>query len=396
MNKPELLEEQPDFSLVLGGLLFRFYRKVYLSGDELELARRRVLVIAGVTWLPLLLLSMIGGHAMRGTLNVPFFYDIEAHVRFLVALPALIIAEVVVHSRIKPAVKRFVERHLIVAEDMPKFEAAIDSATRLRNSVIVEITLLVLVYTLGLWLWWNQIATGAASWYAMPDGTRLQLTLAGYWYAFVSIPIFQFILLRWYMRFFIWFQFLWRVSRIKLNLIATHPDRAAGIGFLGQSIYSFVPILFAQGTMLSGLIASRVLHDGQNLMSFKTEAVGFVGFFVLFILSPLVLFAPQLARAKREGLSDYGALASIYVRVFEKKWIHGGASKDEELIGSADIQSLADLGNSFGIIQEMHLVPFDLKDVGRLAAVTAAPLLPLGLMIFSLEELLTRLIKILF
>lgn len=396
MIKPEIVDEHPDFSLVLGGPLFQFYKRVRLSGDELELARRRVLVIAGVAWLPLLLLSMIGGYALGGSLKVPFLYDIEAHARFLVALPALIIAELIVHSRIRPVVKRFVERRLIVAEDMPKFHAAIDSAMRVRNSIIVEVTLLILVYTLGIWLWRSQIATGAASWYAMHEGTQFHLTLAGYWYAFVSIPIFQFILLRWYIRLFIWFQFLWRVSRLNLSLIATHPDRAAGLGFLGQSAYAFGPILFAQGTMLSGLIASRVLHEGQNLMAFKKEAGGFVGFFILFILSPLVLFASQLARAKRKGLGDYGALASLYVTGFQKKWIQGGAPKDEELIGSADIQSLADLGNSFEVVQKMRMVPFSLKDVARLAAVTAAPLLPLGLMIFSVEELVARLIKILF
>jgi hypothetical protein len=292
-------------------------------------------------------------------------------------------------------VKSFIARRIIVPEDMPKFDEAIDSAMRVRNSVTVEIALLILVYTLGLWIWRSNIATGAASWYAIPDGTNLRLTFAGYWYAFVSIPIFQFILLRWYFRFFLWFQFLWRVSRLNLSLIATHPDRAAGLGFLGASTYAFGPILFAQGTLLAGLIASRVLYEGQNLMVFKMEAAGFVAFFVVVILIPLVLFAPCLANAKRRGLRDYGRLGSRYVQGFDEKWIKGGAPKEEELIGSGDIQSLADLGNSFMVVQEMRLVPFGVKDVARLAAATAAPLIPLALTVVSLEELVRRLIKIL-
>lgn len=396
MNKPEILDEHPDFSLVLGGPLFQFYRRAHLSGDALELAHRRVVVIAVVAWLPLLVLSVIGGHALGDTIKVPFLYDIEAHVRFLIALPILVGAELIVHSRIRPAVKRFVERGIIVPEDMPRFYAAIDSAMRVRNSVIVEVALLILVYTLGLWVWRSQIATGTASWYAMPEGSQLHLTLAGYWYAFVSIPIFQFILLRWYLRFFIWFKFLWRVSRLNLRLIATHPDRAAGIAFLGHISYAFGPILFAQGALLAGLIATRVLYEGQSLMAFKTEAGGLVAFFMLFILSPLLVFTPHLAHAKRQGLRDYGRLASRYVQGFEGKWVDGDAPQGEELIGSADIQSLADLGNSYEVIQEMRVVPFGLKDVARLAAATAAPLLPLALTIFSLEELVTRLIRILF
>jgi hypothetical protein len=396
MTKPAILEEHPDFSLVLGGPLFQLYRRAHLSGDALELARRRVVVIASIAWLPLLLLSLIGGHALGGGIKIPFLYDIEAHVRFLIALPILVAAELVVHSRIQPAVKRFLERGIIVPEDMPRFYAAIDSGMRLRNSVTVEIALLILVYTLGFWVWRSQIAAGTASWYAMPEGSQLHLTLAGYWYVFVSIPIFQFILLRWYLRFFIWFQFLWRVSRLNLRLIATHPDRAAGIGFLGHISYAFAPILFAQGALLAGLIASRVWYEGQDLPAFKMEAAGLVAFLILFILSPLCVFTPHLARAKRQGLRDYGRLASRYVQGFEVKWIDGGASSEEELLGSGDIQSLAELGNSFAVVQETRLVPFGLKDVARLAAATAAPLLPLMLTIVSPAELVGHLIKILF
>jgi hypothetical protein len=204
---------------------------------------------------------------------------------------------------------------------------------RLRNSLVVEVALLILVYTFGLWVWRSQIATGITSWYATSEGSQWHLTPAGYWYAFVSIPIFQFILLRWYLRLFIWFKFLWQVSQLNLRLIATHPDRTAGLGFLGNISYAFAPILFAQGTLLAGLIANRVLYEGQSLTAFKMEAGGLVVFFVWFILSPLIAFTPHLARAKRQGLRDYGRLASRYVHRFEGKWIDGDA-QGEELLGS--------------------------------------------------------------
>lgn len=395
MAKPDILVAAPDFSLVLGGPLFQLYRRARLSGDALEFARRRVLVLALVAWLPLLLLSLIGGHALGGTIKIPFLYDIEAHVRFLIALPILIAAELTVHSRIRPAVKSFVERRIIVSEDMPKFHTAIGSAMRLGNSRIVELGILVLVYTLGLWVWRSQIATGIESWYATSEGSQWHLTLAGYWYAFVSIPLFQFILLRWYFRFFIWFQFLWRVSKLRLRLIATHPDRAAGLGFLGSSTYAFSPILFAQGALLAGLIANRVWFEGQELMVFKIEAGVLVAFFTLLVLSPLLVFTAHLSRAKRNGLRDYGRLASRYTQGFERKWIEEAKSSEEELLGSGDIQSLADLGNSFTVVQETRLMPFGFKDVVRLVFATVAPLLPLTLMVVSLEELVGRLIKIL-
>ena len=393
---PIVTEESPDFSLVLGGPVFQLFRRSHLSGNGLELVHRRILAITLFAWLPLLLLSMLGSHLLAHTVEVPFLHDIETHVKLLVALPVLIAAELMVHSRLRLVVKAFLARRIILQQDEPRFLAAIESAARLRNSVPVELGLLFLVFTLGHSLWRSETALSTATWYATPQSGHLQLTTAGYWYAFVSIPIFQFILLRWYLRFFVWFRFLWQLSRLNLHLIPTHPDRAGGLAFLGKSAYAFSPILFAQGALLAGLIASRVLYQGENLFSFKMQAAGFIGFFLVFVLGPLTMFTPQLARAKRKGLADYGLLANRYVEGFEQKWVRGDTTDADELLGSGDIQSLADLGNSYAAVKEMRPVPFDLQDIGRLAAVTAVPLLPLGLTVFSLEELVMRIVKILF
>jgi len=396
MAIPAALQEPPDFSLVLGGPIFQLFRRAHLSGDTLELLYRRIVVIVLLAWLPLLLLSMLGGHLLAGTAKLSFLQDIECQVRFLVALPVLIAAELIVHSRIRPVVKAFLTRRIVLQRDVPRFLTAIDSATRLRNSVPAELGLLVFVFTIGQWIWRSQLALGTSTWYAVPHGDHLQLTAAGYWYAFVSIPIFQFILLRWYVRFFIWFRFLWQVSRLNLHLVPTHPDRAGGLGFLGKSAYAFSPILFAQGALLAGMIASRVLYNGEPLFSFKMQAAGFISFFLMFILGPLIVFTPQMASAKRKGLAEYGLLANRYVDGFEQKWVVENAAEGDELLGTGDIQSLADLGNSYAAVKQMRAVPFGLEDMTRLAAATAAPLLPLGLTVFSPEELVMRVLKILF
>jgi len=394
--KPAILQEPPDFSLVLGGPLFQLFRRAGMGGDAVAGVIRRMLIISGIAWLPLLVLSLIARQAQGDAGGAPFLYDVEAHVRFLVALPILIAAELVVHRRMRPMVRRFEERGIVTPEEVPGFHRIIDAVMRVRNSVVAEIALLAVVYTLGLWVWRHQVAIETASWYAFDDGERLRLTLAGYWYVFVSVPLFQFILLRWYLRLFLWFWFLWRVSRLNLRLIATHPDKTAGLGFLGGSAYAFSPVLFAQGAVLAGLIASQIFFAGHGLLDFKVEIAGLVAFFVVIMLGPLAVFTPHLLQARRQGLADYGRLASRYTAEFEEKWVRGGAPAGEPLLGSADIQSLADLGNSYALIQDMRFVPFGWKDVTRLAAVTAAPLLPLGLTIFSLEELVARLFKIIF
>jgi hypothetical protein len=395
MNERAILQREPDFSLVLGGPLFRLFCRAHLSGSLLELPHRRILMITTVAWLPLLILSSLEGHAVRGV-TLPFLNDIETQIRFLIALPTLIAAELIVHIRLRPVVQTFVNRDIVIAKEMPQFHEAITSAIHWRDSIRLEFGLLIFVYAVGPWLWRSQIALGASTWYAMPESGHLRLTPPGYWIAFVSIPIFQFILLRWYLRLFIWFRFLWQASRLNLNIIPTHPDRAGGLAFLGVASYAFAPILFAQGAMLAGLIANRVLYAGESLLSFKMEAVGLIAVFMLAILGPLTVFTPILSRAKRKGFADYGLLASRYVEEFDHKWVKRRGSLSNDLLGSADIQSLADLGHSYAVIGEMRAVPFGMRDMMLLAAATAAPLVPLGLIIFSLEELLIRLVKVIF
>src|SRR5438270_1891234 len=388
------LDEKYDFSLVLGGPLFQLLRRAHLEGDQLQLVHRRVIFAALLAWLPLLLLSAFAPSSdSSGRLS--FLHDIEVHARFLLALPILIGAELIVHSRMRPVVRTFVKRGIIPIKDMPRFDRAVQSAIRLRNSAVFEIAPFVLVYSAGLWVWRSRVGVQTGTWYLMPGG-RWNLTPAGYWYVFVSIPILQFILLRWYVRLFIWFRFLWQVSRIDLHLVTTHPDRSAGMAFVGRSSYAFAPILFAQGCMLAGVVASRVLYRGEHLTSFKFQIGGFVVFFVFAILGPLLMFTPAMARAKRKGLGDYGLLAQKYVDEFEQKWVSGSPLPSQELLGAADIQSLADLGNSYGLVREMRSVPFSLNDISRLAAATAAPLVPLLLTILSPEELIMRLVKVVF
>jgi hypothetical protein len=375
--------EGEDFSLVLGGPLFQLLRKLRLEGGALEWLHRRVLASILFTWLPLLILA-----------HISFLQDIEVHARFLVALPILIGSELLVHSRIRTVVRRFLEYRIVLPQDIGRFHRAIESAKKIRNSIYVELALVAAVYTLGLWLWNGRNEVIASTWYTLPGG-RWRLTPAGYWYVFVSIPVFQFILLRWYMRLFIWFRFLWQVSRIELNLVPTHPDRCGGLSFVGKSSYVYGPILFAQGAILAGAVADRVLYRGETLPSLKVQIVGFIVFFVVAILGPLLMFTPQMARARRKGLGDYGLLAQRYVESFDQKWVHE-AHAPEEVLGTGDIQSLADLGNSYQVVREMRVVPFALQDATRLAVATALPLTPLLLTIFSFEELMVRIAKVVF
>src|SRR5207247_696515 len=174
----DVLREPGDFSLVLGGPLFQLLHRSHLSGDALELVRRRLITIPLLAWLPLLVLSTLEGQALGGSAAVPFLLDVEAHVRFLVALPLLIVAELVVHQRMRFVVRQFLERNLIPESALERFEATITAAFRLRNSVLAEVLLIVFVYVVGVLIVWRHYLTLAtATWYATPTAAGLQLSL---------------------------------------------------------------------------------------------------------------------------------------------------------------------------------------------------------------------------
>jgi hypothetical protein len=382
---------------VLGGPLFQLLRRAHLSGTALELLRQRILVISLLAWLPLLVLSLVEGHALRGSVAVPFLWDVDLHLRFLLALPLLIVAEVVVHQRIRFVPREFLERNLIPENTLRRFDAAIASAVRLRNSVLAELLLIAFVYIVGvLIIWRHYMVLATATWYATPAVEGSKLTFAGIWYGYLSLPLFQFVLLRWYFRLFIWTRFLWQVSRIELNLVPTHPDRVGGLGFLTRAVYAFIPLVVAHGALLAGLISNRIFYVGATLPEFKSQIAVLVVFILCVVLGPLLVFAPQLAQTKRTGDREYGTLAERYVREFDAKWVRGGAPADEPLVGNADIQSLADMANSFDVVRTMRLAPVTKQVIFQLVAATLAPVVPLVLTMMSLEELLKTLFGILF
>lgn len=391
-NNNDPLAEPEDFSLALGGPLYQLFMRTRLSGPALELLMRRIIVITAIAWLPLLVLASVQGH-LFGEVQVPFLFALDTQVRLLVALPLLIAAELFVHDWSRTLIRRFLDREIIAAEDLPRFNEIVASALRLRNSVTLEILLVVFAYA-GYWVALS-LTLDTSTWYGASVDGRLQVTPAGHWAAWISLPLFRFILLRWYFRLFIWYRLLWQVSRLPLRLNALHPDRAGGIGFLGQSVFGFAPLLLANTAFVAGVIGNRIWHAGVHLLDFKLELVGILIGLLLLVLVPLTFFSVQLTYAKRKGLLEYGNVASVYVRDFLDKWIKGRNPDAERLLGAGDIQSLADLGNSFAVAKEMRVMPFGKEEVISLAMILVVPLLPLLLTVIPLEKMIDGIFELL-
>jgi hypothetical protein len=391
------LAEPVDLPLVGGALFKAFLRRTRSSRDALGWTSRRVVITVLLAWVPLLLLSMAGGKMWRGGEGLSFLQDVETQVRLLVAIPLLILAEITVHRQVPPIVRCFVESGLVVDATRARFDAAVATTKRLLNSVRAELLLIVLVYAVGmLVIRRTRFVLDVDSWYGSVVDGQLQLTYAGWWGALVSMPIVQFLVLRWYYRFFVWARFLWQVSRIPLNLRPTHPDRTAGLHFVASMERAYRPVLLAIGVVLAGTMANRILYAGATFAQFKVELIGTVVLLVLVTLGPMLVFTPTLIGVRHQGIRAYSRLGQRYAREFERKWLGGERPADEPLLGSADFQSLADLRSGFEVVKHIRAVPFDLWNVITLAVVTLIPVAPLVLTTASVEDILDRLLKTLF
>jgi hypothetical protein len=385
-----------DFSLVLGGPFFRLLSWAHLSDDALMLVRRRIIVLALLAWLPLLILTAFEGHVLD-EVAVPFLMDMEAHIRFLVVLPLLVFAELAVHQRMHKVLQQFLERKLIPENAMVRFHNAIASASRLRNSMLAEVLLITFVYGVGILIVWRQyVALDTATWYATTSADGAKLSLAGMWYGFVSLPMFQFLLCRWYFRLFIWTRLLWQVSRIPLRLIPSHPDRVGGLGFLSMAANALIVLAFAHGALVAGNLANQIFFLGTTLPEYSAEVGVIVIFVQCIVLAPLLMFAPQLVAAKWKGILEYGALYAGQVRELDTRWLRGGAPVKDPLVGISEIQTLADIDGGFQVVQSMRMAPFTWRAVLLLAVATLAPIAPLLLTMMPLEELINKLFSILF
>src|SRR5439155_6434972 len=123
-----------DFSLVLGGPLYQLMTRGRLCDSGLGLVRRRMVAGALILWAPLVILALLQT-LLAGNLFPPLLKQVGVHLRFLVVVPLLIGAEIVVHARLRPLTEQFRTRGLLRPEQSGRFDKALAEALALRNSV---------------------------------------------------------------------------------------------------------------------------------------------------------------------------------------------------------------------------------------------------------------------
>jgi hypothetical protein len=392
------VDEAPDlvarpFLLMEGGPLFNIQRRVGLIRTNAPSLKKSALLAALLTWLPLLILSGMQGLAFGHSVPVSFVRDFSTYTRFLIAVPLLLLAENIIGPRIAETAAHFVTSGVVLEKDYQQFNNNVDRGLRARDSIPAEIGLAVLAYIISF-LAFRATPTHVSTWYRTISDSGGALTWAGFWLIGFCMPLYQFLILRWLWRLFLWFQFLGRVCKFNIQLFPTHPDGAAGLGFVGEAQRLFGIILFAFSLGSAGVLAKEIIYDKVPLTSFASSIASYAVIALIIIVGPLTIFTGILLRTKRIGLHQYGALATTYTGLFQKKWIQNQNPDREPLLGTGDIQSLADLGNSFGFVEKMKPLPIDPRTLIHLILATLLPLTPLLLTIMPAKDIAKMLLKI--
>jgi hypothetical protein len=389
----ESIPRNRAFLLMEGGPLYSIQRRVGLIKRNTPFTIRNAALVALLTWVPLLILSAMKGTAVGHTVPVPFLRDFSAYARFLLAIPLLLVAEIVLGPIIAEAAEHFITSGIIEERDFQRFDEAVESGLRSRDSVIVEVVIVLLAYVIAITAF-NVTAVHVSTWYAIRTGTGVSLTWAGWWLILACVPLFQFLVLRWLWRLFLWFQFLGRICKLDVQLFPTHPDQAGGVGFVGETQRFFGILLFAYSIAVTGVMADEIVYDKVPLTHFAPAIAAYVVIALLIILAPLAVFTGRLLKTKRLGLHEYGALATSYTGSFHRKWIWHQAQHREPLLGTSDIQSLADLGNSYAFIQHMNGLPIDPRTLIHLVVASLLPMTPLLLTVMSPKEVVQLVFKV--
>lgn len=373
----------PRLHLMAGGPGLGLLRR--LRGETLRWHPRRVaLVLAALTWLPLIVSGLLGS-PLPGSL----LCDLATHVRLLVALPVLVLVERPLGASLASAVAQFVASGLVRSEQHGRYVALIADCERLRDSRVAEIVVLGLVCAVTLGLFSAHRVREAGAWMTTAAGR----TPAGLWYGLVALPIFHLIWLRWLYLLGVWALFLARVARLDLRLNPAHPDGAGGLGFLGESSIALGALLFAASAVFAGEGLRRVLFAGAGVASHWPGAVMLLAVALALFVGPLLAFMPALIRVKHRGVLEYGALASCYVQQFADRWIAGQGER-EALLGTPDVQSLSDLASTHDRVLKMSVVPLGRREAVAIMIPGLIPLLVLAAASVPMREVLGSLLRI--
>jgi len=379
-----------EVSLVRGGPFYRAQEAARLiQSDRWNLGRRVIFAIA-IGWLPLVLITLLfNPRAVVGLLT-----DYPINARVLVAVPVLLAGQVIMETAFRTILRHIRHAALLTPSDTGRLDETLARLIRLRDSVIPELVIVVAAYAHVAQLVQTHLVFGRP-WMLAGTGAEAHLSPAGWYYALISQLLYQVLVGISFWKWLLWWIFLFRLSRLDLQLMPTHPDQHGGIGFLGLSPMAIAPTFFAASAAIGATWRAEILRGGGavHLMSFKVDAIVLLGIVLILALGPLLFFVPKLTSLRRRGIFEYGTLAQLESTAFHNRWILHRAGREEEFPASPEASTLTDYGSSYQNIEHLQPFPYDRGALVALILAVAIPMLPVALAEIPFAEVLKGLLN---
>jgi hypothetical protein len=338
----------------------------------LGLGRRIALAIA-LTWVPIVAWALWQGRFFAGGPAEPLAHQFDFHGRFLVALPLLLVAEATSEPALRRMLPQFVRSGLVDAPLQAAFRSVLAAGEPLRSSPVALGAMIALVAA-GTAVGWGRVRLDALPWTASP--AQPGADFGALWFALVARPLFLLMLLVWAWRLVVLTLTFARIARLELRLVATHPDRAAGLGFLEALPVSLSPLFLAVAIPIAGHWAHDALEHGMPVRELRLPAAGLLLLLTGIAVTPLLVFAPRLSALRRASLGGWSALLAEHGRLAERRWLRGDRLADDALLTASELGPLADVPAPYQAVRAMRIAPIGLRSLLPPILAAVLPLLP--------------------
>ncbi len=354
-----------DYAFASGGILWKIFDRPKFESKSIRTQILYVFLVILICWLPLAILSYfkLGWNQFY----LLFARDISTHVRILIVIPILIFARRSVNNGFNKTISLFYETKIVDQTNAKALERVLGKVEKWKNSLFIDLVILVLIY-ISFFIQQDKSVNSSnvyVPWHIVND----RITVAGWWYLLISLPVLQMLLYRWLYTILLWIIFLSRIPKLNLHLSALHPDGAGGLGFLHYTQLTYFPVALAFSALTAGVTNNLIMFSGISIADYKIAIGSILGFVLMLFILPLMLLLPMLAKVKREYFIQYSLQAWPITRKYEEE-LEAYYKTEKE---NPDTSWHVDLLGSFEKANDMKII---LVDRTLLVAFTAAVVLP--------------------
>jgi len=373
-----------DYAFASGGIIWKILDRSKFEGKPI---RKQIFFVFGLMimcWLPIAGLSLF--KLGWDQFYLLFIRDIATHVRFLVVMPILLFTRRSFNNSFNKTISFFHETKIVDVNNQLAFEKVMESIEKLRSSKVIDFVIILLVYSSFYFQETNRInmTHSYAPWHLVNE----KITVAGWWYLALSLPVLQILLYRWLYTILVWIIFLRKISRINLNLSALHPDGAGGLGFLQYTQLGFFPIALAFSALTAGVLNNAIIFSGVSIVEYKIVIGSILLFVLLLFILPLMQLLPLLSKVKRKYFMLYSLQSWPFARKYERELNDFYLTGEEK----PDASWHVDLIGSFEKTRDMKVILIDKTLLISFTAAVILPFLPVIAQQVPLKEILVSLL----